>query len=100
MKTAVLDVGTKVRWTSQSRASRTEKVGTVHAIVEPWQDAKLSLPRDISRHQVKFDTIHASHKRFIIAVPRGGRSDKVDYYCPRVSDLRLVDTGEPEVQIH
>lgn len=89
MDAVILDVGAKVKWTSQSQGSVKEKIGTVYAVVEAGQNAKAHLPAGLADSQIKFDTRHVQHKRYIIEVPRGGKSDKVDYYCPRVGDLQL-----------
>jgi hypothetical protein len=88
MEAKILEVGDKVKWSSQSNASRKMKVGSVHVVVEAGQNAMTLLPTGLYGSQIKFDSWYAKHKRYIVAVPRGGKSDKNDYYCPRVGDLQ------------
>lgn len=84
-------VGEKVTWTSQSAGSTKTKEGTVHAIVPAKRSAYFFVPDVVPSSSYKFDTNYADYERFIIAVPRGGKSTKVDYYCPRPSLLRNMD---------
>ncbi len=78
-----MNIGDKVRWTSQSQGSSKTKEGTVHVVVPAGRSAAALLPEGVGKTQVKFDSIYAAHDRYIVAVPRGGRSKLVDYYCPR-----------------
>ncbi|KIL37950.1 hypothetical protein SD70_29615 [Gordoniibacillus kamchatkensis] len=89
MEVKKIEVGSKVKWVSQSQGSVKEKAGIVHAVVEAGANAMSLLPTGIVSSQIKFDTWRSLHKRYIIAVPRGGKSQKIDYYCPRVGDLQL-----------
>lgn len=87
----MFQTGDKVTWTSQSQGSTTTKTGQVHAMVPARRSAFRFLPADARNTGRKFDTEYADQARFIIAVPRGGKSTKVDYYCPRPSQLRKVE---------
>ncbi|WP_135553296.1 hypothetical protein [Paenibacillus cymbidii] len=84
-----LQVGDKVKWTSQSGGYQKEKRGTVYAVVPEGVNAMAKLPRSLRSTQRKFDTWHSKYVRFIIAVPRGGKSVLVDYYCPNPGLLQL-----------
>ncbi|MFB0841808.1 hypothetical protein [Paenibacillus oleatilyticus] len=90
------NIGDKVKWSSQAQGSEKEKRGTVHAIVPADANVRPYLPEGIARTQQKFDTIHAAYQRYIIAVPRGGKSQLVDYYCPRPNLLQIDDSPESE----
>ncbi|MGF7033493.1 hypothetical protein J2T17_004441 [Paenibacillus mucilaginosus] len=90
MKIEPLQVGMQVKWRSQARGVSKEKIGTVYAIVEARKNAFAVLPDETTRGQVKFDTPYADQKRYIVEVPRGGKTAKSDYYCPRVTDLQLA----------
>ncbi|MVP00378.1 hypothetical protein [Paenibacillus lutrae] len=87
-----MKVGDKVKWTSQSNGRTKEKRGTVHAVVAPDVNAVTSLLKTgISRTQIKYDAWYSPKLRYIIAVPRGGKSVLMDYYCPRPAALELED---------
>ncbi|KEQ27789.1 hypothetical protein [Paenibacillus tyrfis] len=90
------NIGDKVKWGSQAEGSEKEKRGTVHAIVPAGSYARRYLPEGLAQSQKKFDTNHAEYTRYIIAVPRGGKSRKVDYYCPRANQLQVDDSPESE----
>lgn len=83
-------VGNKVTWTSQAAGGVKTKEGTVYAVVPANKCAIDYLPA-VSTAQVKFDSYYTAQERYIIAVPRGGKSTKVDYYCPRPSALRKAE---------
>lgn len=83
-------VGDKVTWISQAGGWTKTKEGTVHAVV-PANKCTIDYLPSVSVAQVKFDTYYTAQERYIIAVPRGGKSTKVDYYCPRPSALRKVE---------
>ncbi|MGF7032393.1 hypothetical protein J2T17_003316 [Paenibacillus mucilaginosus] len=91
-----IQVGMQVKWTSQTQGVSKEKFGTVYAIVEARKNAFGALPLGLTRAQIKFDTPFAGHKRYIVEIPRGGKSTKSDYYCPRMTDLQLAgaDVGK------
>ncbi|OXM84593.1 hypothetical protein [Paenibacillus rigui] len=92
MNVKILQVGDKVKWSSQAQGSVKEKAGMVIAIVPGGQRASKYLPDGIemkNKTYVKFDTEIAKHVRYIVEVPRGGKSVKFDYYCPRVESLRM-----------
>lgn len=79
-----------VKWTSQARGHTITKLGEVFAVVSPNEDAFKYFPDGTSRSQIQFDAHYAEHERYIVKVPRGGKSLKFDYYCPRVSQLYPV----------
>ncbi|MFS0837245.1 hypothetical protein [Paenibacillus sp. 1P03SA] len=85
-------VGDKVKWTSQSYGVTKEKRGTVHAVIKPNENAMSYLPREMKPSQRKFDTYWTVYTRYIVAVPRGGKSVLTDYYCPRPPALEIDDT--------
>lgn len=91
--TPKFETGAAVRWTSQSQGSTKEKIGTVHAVVPAGESPIDYLAERYSSAQIKFDKLISttSYVRYLIAVPRGGRSVKVDYYCPRPALLRVAD---------
>ncbi|MEK3838668.1 hypothetical protein [Paenibacillus sp. FSL R7-0128] len=92
--TTQIKVGNTVKWTSQSQGSTKTKQGIVHAIVPSDYNAMTFLPIGLKLAQIKFDTWYTKFERFIIAVPRGGKSQIVDYYCPRPTMLRLGEEGD------
>ncbi|MDF2646176.1 MAG: hypothetical protein K0Q73_1981 [Paenibacillus sp.] len=91
MNAKVIEVGDRVKWSSQSQGSVKEKAGIVQAVVNAGQNAKALLPAGLTRALIKFDTLISERKRYIVAVPRAGISSKIDYYCPRVTDLRMIE---------
>ncbi|MEK8128688.1 hypothetical protein WMW72_12305 [Paenibacillus filicis] len=83
--------GDKVTWTSQSNGGVKTKTGVIHAVVPTGSRASIYLPKDISTSQRKFDNIFAvNFDRYIVAVPRGGKSVLTDYYCPKPGLLKLA----------
>lgn len=88
------NIGDKVKWCSQSNGGYKDKRGTVHAVVPSLKNARMFLPQGMRASQRKFDTMITNYDRYIIAVPRGGRSELVDYYCPRPSMLQADVSGE------
>lgn len=92
--TIQFNVGDAVQWTSQSQGSSKTKRGTVHAIVPVGRTATVFIPKGTPKASIKFDGLYSDRERYVIAVPRGGKSVKVDYYCPRPSLLQLVEEGD------
>lgn len=86
--------GDTVQWTSQSQSTETIKRGTVHIKVLAMRNPGHFLPEGTRKSHIKFNLRVADFERFIIAVPRGGKSQIVDYYCPRPSLLSLDDEGD------
>src|SRR5690606_8298106 len=86
-------VGDHVKWSSQAQGTTKLKRGKVHAVVMANVSVRAYMS-GISDSQWKFDTIYAPYVRYIIAVPRGGKSTKVDYYCPRPSMLQADKEDE------
>lgn len=91
-----MNIGDKVRWTSQAGGSTKTKEGVVHAVVPPHRSARSLLPAVLAKSQKKFDTDYSDRTRYIVAVPRGGKSTIVDYYCPQPGLLKLVDPIQEE----
>ncbi|MEY9096326.1 hypothetical protein [Paenibacillus sp. RC84] len=89
-------VGDKVKWTSQAGGSTKEKRGTVYAVLTPNANALRQLPVDMRPAQRKFDTHYTPYVRYIVAVPRGGKSVLTDYYCPRPAALEIDDSAHME----
>jgi hypothetical protein len=83
--------GDSVQWTSQSQGRTTTKHGTVHSKVLAMINPGHFLPEGTKLSHIKFDLRVADFERFIIAVPRGGKSQIIDYYCPRPTQLKLVE---------
>lgn len=83
----MFQLGDKVKWTSQSNGSMKEKHGEIYAVVPAGKSVREHMA-GILDHLWKFDTIYAEHDRYVVAVLRGGKSQKVDYYCPRPSLLQ------------
>ncbi len=98
MTTFQFNIGDKVQWESQSSASRTTKTGTVYAIVHSGDDPHKLVPNGISASQIKFDSTcnTGEEERYVVAVPRGGRSTKADYYYPRNVHLKPLETSANE----
>lgn len=73
--------GQQVRWVS----SFTEKIGEYVAFVPAKTDVRDLIPEydELSRNQIKGITV-SSIDRYLIKVPRGGKSTKYDYYMPTV----------------
>lgn len=86
--------GDSVQWTSQSQGVTTTKRGTVHIKVLAMRNPGHFLPEGTKKSHIKFDLRVADFERFIIAVPRGGKSQIIDYYCPRPTMLRMVEEGD------
>lgn len=94
MISMAIQKGDTVQWVSQAQGSEKVKRGTVHAVVPARYNPNLYLPRDITRSQIKFDGSNANYTRYIVAVPRGGRSTVTDYYCPKPGALeKVLDEG-------
>lgn len=86
----IIKPGTRVTWTSQANAGYKTKVGTVLAFVPAWVDPIKALGRLREPHE-RADGLGASrYDRYLVAVPRGGRSKLVDIYTPYVSIVKEV----------
>lgn len=89
--------GDKVTWSNHIGAdwNRVKKhhIGTFLTYIPPGTSAKSLLPKGISGNQLKGQDVALRTNRAIVAVPRGGRSELVDYYMPNVRWLRHVDAA-------
>ncbi|AHV96138.1 hypothetical protein [Paenibacillus sabinae] len=86
--------GDVVQWTSQSQGVTTTKRGTVHQKVLVMHNPKHFIPKEAKPSHIKFDLRVAGFERYIIAVPRGGKSQIIDYYCPKPGLLQQVEEGD------
>ncbi|SFU70543.1 hypothetical protein [Alicyclobacillus macrosporangiidus] len=92
--------GDIVKWTSQSQGSWVTKQGEVVAVVKPLESAFRHLPADLPKARRKFesDRVHAWYGiRALVKVPRVSKRDGsvlgYDYYCPRLSQVEVVEDG-------
>lgn len=83
------DVGDTVEWTSQANGSTITKRGKVLAFVMPQEPARELLPEGTAKTALQGDN-KSANVRVLVEVPRGGKSDKMNYYCPRVTAPQLV----------
>jgi hypothetical protein len=82
--------GTAVKWTSQANAGRKTKKGVVLAFVPAWEDPIKVLGRELAPNERMREQWATQSVRYIVAVPRGGKSKLVDLYLPRAS---VVERG-------
>ena len=81
--------GDSVTWTSQASGFTKTKVGTILAIVRPYEDAYGHIPLD-DRHTSRVKGQRTSKlERALVIVPRIN-----DYYIPRLRALRKVQSIE------
>lgn len=87
-----VQVGDLVKWTSQANGNAKEKRGKIVARVEKgddgWKALRAIVPK-FSDSQVKFKGYNMVSDRYIVEVPRGGKSKLMDYYAPPVSWVQL-----------
>lgn len=83
-----LEAGTQVTWESQSQGSWKVKSGRVIGYIPAGADPFELYPqlKEARRSHIKFSRVSAS-PRYLVAVPRGGRSTATDYYAPLATRL-------------
>lgn len=74
-------IGQKVRWTSQSGGSYTEKSGEVIAEIPAGESAMAHVPNTVKRGHIKFGDI-STKDRVLVAFPAGKYGQIIHYYCP------------------
>ena len=83
-----MKVGQKVRWTSQSGGSYTEKRGEVITEIPAKESAMAHVPYTAKKSHIKFDTDRSMCDRVLVAVPAGKDGQITHYYCPLKSMFR------------
>lgn len=76
-----MKIGQKVRWTSQSGGSYTEKHGEVIAEIPAGESAMAHVPSTVKRGHIKFGDV-STKDRVLVAVPAGKDGQIMHYYCP------------------
>jgi len=83
--------GDKVRWTSSSNGTTTEKVGTVCAVIPQGRNVKGYLTAKWLTHVNKLGSYGSrDHWSYLIEVPHPGKG-KPALYWPRVSALEVAE---------
>lgn len=86
-----MEVGQRIRWTSQSGGSCTEKRGEVIAEIPAGESAMAHVPKAAKKGHVKFGDI-STKDRVLVAVPAGKDGHITHYYCPLKSMIPSCDT--------
>lgn len=84
-----MKIGDRVVWESQSQGSWKKKTGVIIADIPPKKDARKYVPSGAKKSHIKFDGTSCKH-RMLVAVPAGKDGQITHYYCPHISNLRLV----------
>lgn len=92
-------IGSTVSWTSQAGGYEKQKTGVVVALLPKGRSAYALVPSDgrnehgqINMASTKFQNHNFNNDRYLVRVPRGGKSTRNDYYAPRVGQvLRVAD---------
>lgn len=74
-------IGQRIRWTSQSGGSFTEKSGEIIAEIPAGESAMSHVPDTAKRGHIKFGDI-STKDRVLVAVPAGKEGKITHYYCP------------------
>lgn len=82
-----MEVGQKVRWTSQSWGSWVEKRGDVIAEIPAGESAMAHIPDTVKKSHIKFYDV-STKDRVLVAVPAGKDGKTTHYYCPLKSMFR------------
>ncbi|BAU28123.1 hypothetical protein DFP93_101199 [Aneurinibacillus soli] len=90
--------GDKVTWSNgignTFPVKKEQPIGIFLTYLPPGESAKQILPKGISGNQLKGQDVAQKTNRAIVAVPRGGKSQLVDYYMPNVKWLRHINDSE------
>lgn len=82
-----IPIGTTVTW---KPAGFRFHVGTVLAFVPAWEHPLNALGRFLEPHERADGLGRTQSIRYLVAVPRGGKSELVDIYTPRASLVKVV----------
>jgi hypothetical protein len=92
--TKIIPNGTTVTWSNNTVYGPKFKTGTVLVYVPAWEKPYNVLGRSLEPNERivnKADGLKASkNARYLVAVPRGGKSALVDIYTPYVSQVVRV----------
>jgi hypothetical protein len=86
-----LPVGTQVSWQSQANGTYVEKRGKIIAFVDASE--LVMLPPRVLRSHFKGE-LFSTRPRYLVAVPRGGKSKITDYYAPLASVIHRYNKPE------
>lgn len=80
-----LPPGTQVTWTSQANGTEKTKTGTVIAYCPAWEHPLLAMNRRLLPTERADGLAPSPNNRYIVSVPRGGKSSLADIYTPRAN---------------